>query len=47
MALHHVVKLFVYLLVFLLSVGGEDIGGISVGAVTASVLLLVQGLWVK
>lgn len=47
MTLHHVVKLFIYLLVFLLSIGGEDIGGISVRAVTASVLLLVQGLWVK
>lgn len=41
---HHMVKLLINLLVFLLSVGGEDVGGISVGAVAASVLLLVQGL---
>lgn len=44
MTLHHVVKLFINLLVFLLSSGGEDVGGVSIGAVAASVLLLVQGL---
>lgn len=42
---HHVVKLLIDLLVFLLRVGVEDVGGVSVGAVAASVLLLVQGLW--
>lgn len=47
MAFHHVVKFLINLLVFLLSIGGEDIGGIRVGALAASVLLLVQGLWVK
>lgn len=47
MAFHHVVKFLINLLVLLLSIGGEDIGGICVGAVAASVLLLVQGLWVK
>lgn len=47
MAFHHVVKFLINLLVFLLSIGGEDIGGICVGALAASVLLLVQGLWVK
>lgn len=47
MTLHHVVELFINLLVFLLSVGGEDVGGVSIGAVTASVLLLVQGLQVR
>lgn len=47
MTLHHVVKLFINLLVFLLGVGGEDVGGITIRAVAASVLLLVQGLWVK
>lgn len=44
MAFHHVVKLFINLLVFLLSVGGKDVGGISIWAVAASVLLLVKGL---
>lgn len=47
MAFHHVVKFLINLLVFLLSIGGEDIGRISVGALAASVLLFVQGLWVK
>lgn len=47
MSLHHVVKLLVNLLIFLLSTWGQDVGGISVWAVTSSVLLLVQGLWVK
>lgn len=47
MTLHHVVKLFINLLVFLLSIWGEDVGGVTIGAVAASVLLLVQGLWVK
>lgn len=47
MTLHHVVKFLINLLVFLLSIGGEDVGGLSVRAVAASVLLLVQGLWVK
>lgn len=44
MTLHHVVKLFIDFLVLLLSVGGEDVGGVSIRAVAASVLLLVQGL---
>lgn len=44
MTLHHIVKFFINLLVFLLSTGGEDVGGIRIWAVTASVLLLVQGL---
>jgi len=47
MTLHHVVKLFIDLLVLLLSVGGEDVGGVSIRALTASVLLLVQGLRVR
>lgn len=41
MALHHVVKLLVDPLVLLLGGWSEDIGAISVRAVTASVLLLV------
>lgn len=44
MTLHHVVKLVINLLVFLLCTGGEDVGAVSIRAVTASVLLLVQGL---
>lgn len=44
MTLHHVVKLLIDFLVLLLSIGGEDVGGISIRAVAASVLLLVQGL---
>lgn len=44
---HHAVKLLINLLVFLLSIGGEGVGGVRVGAVAASVLLLVQGLWMK
>lgn len=46
-SLHHVVKLFVDPLVLLLSGGREDVGAIGVRAVTPSVLLLVEGLWVK
>lgn len=44
MTLHHVVKLLVDLLVFLLGGGGEDVRGLSVGAFAAAVLLLVQSL---
>lgn len=47
MALHHVVELFIDLLVFLLGVRREDVGGVGIGAIAASVLLLVQGLRVK
>lgn len=44
---HHMVKLLINLLVFLLSTGGENVGGIGIWAVTASVLLLVECLWMK
>lgn len=44
---HHMVKLLINLLVFLLSTGGENVGGIGVGAVAASVLFLVECLWMK
>lgn len=47
MALHHVVKFLIDFLVFLLGAGGEDVGGVSVRALAASVLLLVQSLWAK
>lgn len=47
MTLHHVVKFFINLLVFLLSCGGQNVGGINIRAIIASVLLLVQGLEVK
>lgn len=47
MAFHHVVKFLINLLVFLLSTWSENIGGICVRALAASVLLLVQGLYVK
>lgn len=47
MTFHHVVKLFVDLFVFLLGAGGEDVGRLVVWAVAASVLLLMQRLWVK
>ncbi len=43
-ALHHDVKLLINLLVFLLSVGREDVRGVGIGAVAASVLLLVKSL---
>lgn len=45
MTLHHVVKLLINLLVFLLSIGGEDVGGVTIGAIAASVLLFVQSLY--
>lgn len=44
MSLHHVVKLFIYLLVFFFSIRSEDIGCLSIRAVAASVFLLVKGL---
>lgn len=47
MAFHHVVKFLINLFVFLLGIGSEDIGGIRVRALAASMLLLVQSLWVK
>lgn len=47
MAFHHVVKFLVNLLVFLLSAWSENVGGVCVRALAASVLLLVQSLHVK
>lgn len=47
MSLHHVVKLLVNLLVFLFGIRREDVGRVGIGAVAASVLLLVQGLQVR
>lgn len=47
MAFHHVVKFLINLLVFLLSTWSENIRGIGIGALAASVLLLVQGLYMK
>lgn len=44
MSLHHVVKLFINLLVFFFSIRSEDIGCVSIRAVAASVFLLVKGL---
>lgn len=44
MTFHHIVKLFINLFVLLFCTGGEDIRGIIVWAVAASVLLLIQGL---
>lgn len=47
MAFHHVVKFLVNLLVFLLSARSENIGGVCIGTLTSSVLLLVQGLYMQ
>lgn len=47
MAFHHVVKFLIDLLVFLLSTRSENVGGIGVRTLAASVLLLVQGLYMR
>lgn len=47
MAFHHVVKFLIDLLVFLLSTRSENVGGIGVRTLAASVLLLVQGLHMR
>uniref|UniRef100_A0A0E9W9W2 Uncharacterized protein n=1 Tax=Anguilla anguilla TaxID=7936 RepID=A0A0E9W9W2_ANGAN len=38
---HHIIKLLINFFIFLFCVGGEDIGGVGIRAITASVLLLV------